>query len=1057
MQHSVSVSRARGAAALGLMAFAGTALAQGQRTHFTYLWHLEQPIYWPDRTRPTTGPDRYETAWTSIVQKDAGAANPQNNLREIFGIDDRKAIYQWRGLDAINAMRSRPGGGESGAQISYSGGLIMNVMSLGNANQLGYSPSWANSYRTARNLTTSGGRTRADIVLFSFHHALLPLVDEATVRKEIQLYKAVYNDAWGATTAPSQPMSRGFFPSEMSFSTRLIKPLADEGVAWSIVSSEKISRAFGDYPLVLGSGGANTDPPNRADQINGTAGSGAWYRKSISRGCSPVEAAPQAMTPRRARYVDPATGAVASIIVVPSSQSLSWDDGYAPIGTQGFSDIDGRGALSSTRPPLVMLAHDGDNAWGGGFSYYLEATPNLVQSAGSQGFVATTVEQYLTDHPVPANDFVHVEDGPWVNADGDFGAPQFINWNWPLLNASGAIDVENGWHVDARNWAVITAMQNRVETLEAISTAQGSPVNISRVLYPETAGTTPAERAWHYFLGSLNSGYMYYGSAIDMEVKPAVACNEAARVADPALAAALNANPAADVTPPTIWIPQRHPWNPGSINFGPQYGYRQVGNNGDFYVWTFAADVSGVQSMTLKYRIDADGQRSLSNTENETYAGGPGVGAWIDVPMTFRDFPAANVNNDPEINFNFDGNNGGMPTHIADQYWAKINGVREKLVDYYVEAVDARGNVKRSPIQHVWVGAGVTTPGGGGGNAVVIAPNPPTAGQTLTITYDPAGRPLAGASRVFLHWGINGWTNVVSNVPMTLAAGKWTTTITVPTTAASLEMAFNNGAGVWDNNGGADWRFPVQGGTPGSTWTIDGQRDADAVQVGVNGSRRLWAGLKGDVLYIASDPAGGGQDQFIYLAMPPGAGVLQPANWAKAGQIAAWTWFLADENDNAFTGWFNAAGALFTANVQSAAGAGASGVLEGTINLPAATGASLPPTVWIAAAPFANPNGGALLASQQVPAGNGNSNIDAAEYVRVDLCSLLPTGCAQPCYANCDGSSGSPALSPADFTCFLSAYRSGNDYANCDQSTGAPTLSPADFTCFLAKYRAGCP
>lgn len=33
----------------------------------------------------------------------------------------------------------------------------------------------------------------------------------------------------------------------------------------------------------------------------------------------------------------------------------------------------------------------------------------------------------------------------------------------------------------------------------------------------------------------------------------------------------------------------------------------------------------------------------------------------------------------------------------------------------------------------------------------------------------------------------------------------------------------------------------------------------------------------------------------------------------------------------------------------------------------------------------------------------------------------------------------------------------GTCYANCDGSTVAPFLSPADFTCFLAKYRAGCP
>lgn len=59
------------------------------------------------------------------------------------------------------------------------------------------------------------------------------------------------------------------------------------------------------------------------------------------------------------------------------------------------------------------------------------------------------------------------------------------------------------------------------------------------------------------------------------------------------------------------------------------------------------------------------------------------------------------------------------------------------------------------------------------------------------------------------------------------------------------------------------------------------------------------------------------------------------------------------------------------------------------------------------------------------------------------------------CYANCDGSD-TTALSPADFTCFLSRYRAGDPYANCDQSTGTPALSPADFTCFLNRYRAGC-
>ncbi len=61
------------------------------------------------------------------------------------------------------------------------------------------------------------------------------------------------------------------------------------------------------------------------------------------------------------------------------------------------------------------------------------------------------------------------------------------------------------------------------------------------------------------------------------------------------------------------------------------------------------------------------------------------------------------------------------------------------------------------------------------------------------------------------------------------------------------------------------------------------------------------------------------------------------------------------------------------------------------------------------------------------------------------------------CYANCDASTGSPVLTAADFTCFLTKFRAGDASANCDGSTGSPALTAADFTCFLTKFRAGCP
>ena len=50
-----------------------------------------------------------------------------------------------------------------------------------------------------------------------------------------------------------------------------------------------------------------------------------------------------------------------------------------------------------------------------------------------QGYVATTIQQYLSEHPVDEKDVVHVEDGGWINPDGDFGSPQSLQWNYPLM------------------------------------------------------------------------------------------------------------------------------------------------------------------------------------------------------------------------------------------------------------------------------------------------------------------------------------------------------------------------------------------------------------------------------------------------------------------------------------------------------------------------------------------------------------------------------------------------------------------------------------------------
>jgi len=756
----------------------------GGGVHYTYLWHLEQPIYWP---APDASGLRYQRARESMEAKLGGAAHPQNDLDEIFGKDDRVAVYQGRVRDALATLQGHP---EAGASVSYSGGLIENIQSLGGAGKLGYGAGWNTALREAQGWSTSQGTPRLDLVIFPFHHALLPLVDARVARRQIELYQQVYGEAWR-----DDKRSRGLFPSEMAFSERLIPSLAAAGIEWVIVSNSHLSRACADYPWVAGSGGDNIPPPNRADQTNPAQGS--YNRISIDRGVSPANAYPFAYRPHRARYVDPATGQASKVIVVPAAQGESWKDGYSCYGMDEAQTY----APSSEpqHPILVVLAHDGDNAFGGGYSYYQECVPSLAGQAAAKGLTPTTIAGYLTDHPVAANDIVHVEDGAWVNADGDFGAPTFWNWSWPLMGGA-EVDIANGWAEDQRNWAVITAATNVVLTAED----RLGPPPLGQILHPDQGGSLLAQ-AWHFLGGALNSGYMYYGKALDMELKPAVACNEAVARAEQAVGGAWEG----ETTGPTVWLPQRYPDNPGGTNFGPLYKYQVTELGPETWFWTFAHDVSGVESATLRWRRDKDGANATGTDDNEIYAGGPDVEAWQDVPMTRRVFPTGNVTNDPEIDDSI------LPTIIADEWYVQVTLPLDTLVDYYVEARDARGNTTRAPIQHVYVGASE----GSGGAEGVWTPATPDCDDAVTIRHDRAG---------WLHWGVNGWQAPdAAWWPAGTADGGDGKAVESPLTPCDdhfcvtlgpfgderpvqvIDFVFHHDDGSWDNHGGSDWHLPI--------------------------------------------------------------------------------------------------------------------------------------------------------------------------------------------------------------------------------------------------------
>jgi hypothetical protein len=648
----------------------------------TYLWHLHQPTYWGDVSKKN--PNRYQNVKESQDLKTSGAnndqnglAHPTNNLQEIFGIGDRVAAYQFAPKNAINSIRDLP---KAGAQLTYGGSLMENVNELAQANQWGYSNSWTQNIKDAKAWKTSGGFSRMEVVSFTMHHSLSPLLSDEALKKEIKAHQYYTGQLFGSHN------SKGYWPAECAFSERIIKTLTECGIEWSVVANSHLSRTLSDYPIKYGSGGTMCDVPNKSDRID-TNGNTWFSAQKDARGGQ--FAVPYSYLPYKSKYIDPETAQEYKITVVPMADYESYEDGYAAIGSNLIDPIVAK-ASTSPRPPLVLFAHDGDNAWGGGSSYYNESVTGFSHATAGRGNIPTTIPQYLKDNPVPESEVVHVEDGAWVNADGDFGHPQFTNWLWPFFDPITKKFNPNGWTEDMMNQAITTAGENHAIMAEQL---EGNNLRMSEIVNP-TSAISPAEKAWHFLMAGYDSGNAYYGLAEDLEIKTTLAVNRCVQFAKPTL----DANPGVDATKPSVFIPQRWPYNPGEVGYGAPYAYKDFLNATDFTVYTFAYDVSGIQKSELKYRIDADGKNSLSSNHNEIYAGGSEVGTWITLPMTERIFPKGNFTNSPQADLYI------LPTVIANQYHREISGISEKLLDYYVEVTDKKGNVTKSKIQHVWVG-----------------------------------------------------------------------------------------------------------------------------------------------------------------------------------------------------------------------------------------------------------------------------------------------------------------------------------------------------------------
>ena len=93
---------------------------------------------------------------------------------------------------------------------------------------------------------------------------------------------------------------------------------------------------------------------------------------------------------------------------------------------------------------------------------------------------------------------------------------------------------------------------------------------------------------------------------------------------------------------------------------------------------------------------------------------------------------------------------------------------------------------------------------------VRVSPPFPSPGGSATVTYNPAGGPLAGAGTVALHWGVDAFQSAATAPMARQPDGTFSATLDIPASATNrLAFCFKNDPNdptAWDNNHGCDWQ-----------------------------------------------------------------------------------------------------------------------------------------------------------------------------------------------------------------------------------------------------------
>lgn len=515
----------------------------------------------------------------------------------------------------------------AGLSASWSGSLIEQLDRI-EAEGLcgGRFHGWKDELREIADARTALGHPRMAFSAFGHFHPLMPLIPTRNIVRHIQWHRDLIRRTFGVEA------SRILFPPETAFHVRMIPALKQAGIEAVIYDSIHRYRACRDYPYAGIEEGML--PPNPTEQVNPAVNDwlqlrNVWAGSRIS---------PSLLRPEYVAYEDP-EGTVHKIIAIPAERYIGNEDARGGFGALQYPEVLGQvyeqiarsGSFDPEHPPFFLLHSDGDNHGGGADSYYGHNTGQMMRWLREDPrFELTSCEDYLDRFPPDPDHAIHLEPGSWSGADN--GDPQFMKW---------FSRYHEPYSPDLNSWAVLTAFQNLVHTVEDSFPEHPSlPQGIRLMLTAETS-------CYWYWTGQ---------DVWDAQV------TEAANLGWRLLGSAGRDVAGTDQTGPTLFPPWITPENPGGQRWGQgclEDAPRQA------TVHTFVHDITGLKRVTLVMRTEA-GEKHIEMTNHGHYPSQTGASVSADYCTA------------------------ELPLGAGD-------------VRYFIEAEDRHGNVTRGALERIYL------------------------------------------------------------------------------------------------------------------------------------------------------------------------------------------------------------------------------------------------------------------------------------------------------------------------------------------------------------------